>query len=137
MTKEELKSVQTVKQLNELRKPIEGNVVVAMASNNIDEAIKFIQELDFLYMVIPDVNPYNGGMVFNMKWETEKVRLEVELNYLIDRTMYSAYLHVKDKDLKIPMSFNHRVDAENFVRFISTQFNIKRNPDGTMKTVQD
>ena len=43
MTKEKLKSVQTVKQLNELRKPIEGNVVVAMASNNIDEAITFIQ----------------------------------------------------------------------------------------------
>lgn len=88
-------------------------------------------------MVIPDVTPYSGGIGFKMTWETEKISLEVELNYLLDRTMYSAYLHVKDKDLKIPMSFNHRVDAENFVRFISAQFNIKRNPDGTMKTVQD
>ena len=113
--------------IEELREYKGGDYgTIPILSKNIDEAILFIKELDKLDIAMPDVFPYSGGTGLQMEWETKKIYLEIDFDYPVNDTIYSAYIHIKGVGIDTSMSFEHRKDAANFVKFISTQYKLKR-----------
>ena len=122
-----MKALNILKQLEELREYKGGEYgTIPILPKNIDEAIQFIKELDKIDIVMPDVSPYSGGTGLHMKWETKKIYLGIDFDYPINDTIYSTYLHIKNKGIETSMLFEHRKDVANFVRFISTQYKLKR-----------
>lgn len=102
---------------------------------NIEEAIKFINEIDKLDIVMPEVFPYSGGVGLQLEWETPKLYLEIDFNYPIDTYIYSAYLRIKNMEIETSLKFEHRKDVVNFVKFVSIQYALKvKTPEKKIKS---
>lgn len=118
--------VELLVKLEELREYMGGDKNDTPIKNeNIDEAMRFVNEIDEMDIVMPEVFPYSGGIGLQLEWETPKVYLEINFDYPVNSCIYSAYLKIKNKDIETSLSFEHRKDAANFVKFVEIQYALK------------
>lgn len=118
--------VELLVKLEELREYMGGDKQdTPIKSENIDEAMRFINEIDKLGIVMPEIFPYSGGIGLQLEWETPKIYLEINFDYPVNDYIYSAYLQIKNKGVETSLSFEHRKDAANFVKFVAMQYALK------------
>lgn len=118
--------VELLVKLEELREYMGGDKQdTPIKSENIDEAMRFVNEIDEIGIVMPEVFPYSGGIGLQLEWETPKVYLEINFDYPVNDYIYSAYLQIKNKGVETSLSFEHRRDAANFVKFVAMQYALK------------
>lgn len=118
--------VELLVKLEELREYMGGDKKdTPIKSENIDEAMRFVNEIDEIGIVMPEVFPYSGGIGLQLEWETPKVYLEIDFDYPVNDYIYSAYLQIKNKGVETSLSFEHRKDAANFVKFVAMQYALK------------
>lgn len=118
--------VELLAKLEELREYMGGDKQdTPIKSENIDEAMRFVNEIDELGITMPECFPYSGGVGLQLEWETPKLYLEIDFNYPVNNYIYSAYLQIKNKGVETSLSFEHRRDAANFVKFVAMQYALK------------
>lgn len=118
--------VELLEKLEELKEYMGGNKQdTPIKSENIDEAMRFVNEIDELGITMPECFPYSGGVGLQLEWETPKLYLEIDFNYPVNNYIYSAYLQIKNKDVETSLIFEHRRDVANFVKFVAMQYTLK------------
>ena len=77
--------VELLVKLEELREYMGGDKKdTPIKSENIDEAMRFVNEIDEIDIVMPEVFPYSGGIGLQLEWETPKIYLEINFDYPVN-----------------------------------------------------